>query len=525
MTHTQPLPYLIRRAILPAALVVQCILPIQAYTQTAETEGLKSYSRAREVLEQSIQAVGGLDALRSIQNVRREMAGDWLDTGQAPRPWTDSSGKMPPSHEHDDVLSVIDYKGNRWMEYVKFSYHEGDAEYVRQTDVVTEEQGYEGISYVKEKPFLQTFSREDLPALRYRKFRRYPEGFLLMALDRPETLQWVGSSTESDRREDVISFTDPAGARVLLYMDSKTHLPARSELLRQHPVAGDTASEIVYSDYRQVGKLQLPFRYVDRVASVPTQDWHANSIVLNTAVHEEDFQAPKEFARIEEDPEQLELQPLGQDLYLIRGAYNVVFLVQKEEVLVFEAPLNSGYSEECLKIIRKAAPGKSIRLVSTHFHHDHIGGVRAYIAEGIPILTTEDARGEIERASRSRLTMHPDALSVSPHVPVIEVISGSKIFDDGEHRAEVYDFGPIDHVDQMLVAYFPHQKLLFEADMWDVPSKDLYVGGSDMAHMLKKIRELGLQVERIVPVHGAPSTMDNLNQALAVRARYIPQTP
>jgi len=35
----------------------------------------KSYARAREVLEAGIKAMGGLDALRSVNNISREMSG------------------------------------------------------------------------------------------------------------------------------------------------------------------------------------------------------------------------------------------------------------------------------------------------------------------------------------------------------------------------------------------------------------------------------------------------------------------
>ena len=43
----------------------------------------KSYARAREVLEAGIKAMGGLDALRAINNISREMSGVRTDEGQA----------------------------------------------------------------------------------------------------------------------------------------------------------------------------------------------------------------------------------------------------------------------------------------------------------------------------------------------------------------------------------------------------------------------------------------------------------
>ncbi len=46
----------------------------------------KSCARAREVLEAVIKAMGGLDALRSVNKIAREMAGVRTDEGQGLRP-------------------------------------------------------------------------------------------------------------------------------------------------------------------------------------------------------------------------------------------------------------------------------------------------------------------------------------------------------------------------------------------------------------------------------------------------------
>ena len=71
----------------------------------------------------------------------------------------------------------------------------------------------------------------------------------------------------------------------------------------------------------------------------------------------------------------------------------------------------------------------------------------------------------------------------------------------------------------MFVAYLPEQRLLFEADLLDilVPGK-VGTGGDDTADLERKIRLLGLQVERILPVHGQIGGMQELHQALARRA-------
>ncbi len=51
---------------------------------------------------------------------------------------------------------------------------------------------------------------------------------------------------------------------------------------------------------------------------------------------------------------------------------------------------------------------------------------------------------------------------------------------------------PLPHVEGMLVAYLPNEKILIEADL------------SDSRTLLGHIKRLGLDVETIVPIHGLP---------------------
>jgi glyoxylase-like metal-dependent hydrolase (beta-lactamase superfamily II) len=486
------------------------------------SEGLSSYLRAREVLDAGLAAIGGADALRAAGAVRRRMSADWFGSGQGlrPEPFLGPTLARPKTNGRESLLSFVDYRGRRLLDELVESDLTGDS--VLRVTALTEDGGFETLTYRDERPIHRSFAAQDLPALVAGRLRRHPEGLLLMALDRPETLQWVGIGEESGRRQEVISFTDPVGTRVLLYFDVDTRLLGRLETLRIHPIAGDSSSEVIYDDYRPVASLRLPFHYIDRVAGVPTEEWRVSAVELNAAPPEERFRPPPDLDRMVEDPSEPALQRLGDGLYLIRGPYNSVFAVFRDDVVVFEAPLSSRYAEAGLALIRRTAPGKPIRcVVSTHFHFDHVGGVRAYVADDVPILTTPDARAVIERVVSARHTMQPDALSRSPRAPRIETVVDRRFLDDGTNRVEIYDLGPTEHVAQMLVAYFPRERLLFEADVWDISSTELAIAGADTVALARRIRELGLSVERIVPVHGAPGTIQMLNEALAVRGKYF----
>ncbi len=503
------------------ALIV-CLVEVNA--QTRQSVGLTSYYKARDVLDSGIKAIGGLKALRSTVTVQRKLVGEWIGSGQGKRPSLDLSSTLaaPLANGRSRRDTVIDYQANRWFSESVESDDTGD-QITRLVSVKVGE-GFETIAYRKEKRLLRTFSPEEALSIRVSRFRQHPEGLLLMALGRSETLQWVGKAREFGRSQRVISFADQLGMRVLLYFDDKTNLLTKSETLRSHSLSGDSFSEVIYSDYRPVGELRLPFHYLDRMAGIPTEELRASSIEVNV-----DFPVDyllkinlKDTFQIADQPSNLTVQPLGKNLYLIRGSYNVVFAVFRDYVVVLEAPVSSAYSEECLRLIHNAVPDKPIRyVVATHFHYDHIAGLRPYIARGVQIITTPDAKPVIEQLATSRRTMHPDLLTQRVLAPKIEVVSRQRVFNDAMNRLELHEFGPTQHVAEMLVGYFPRQKLLFQADLWDPLSDNLPFAGADTARLDEKTKGLGLQVERIIPVHGIPATSDMLHRGLGLRAKYI----
>jgi glyoxylase-like metal-dependent hydrolase (beta-lactamase superfamily II) len=506
-------------------VIAGLILAAAAAGSAAEgtlSAGLASQARAREVLDAAVQAIGGEAALRSLRTVRRDYLEDWVDVGQGQRPWNGSpdTEALPPHAGFDDSegLSFLDYAGDRYYESIRYADSPND--YAVILDIGTPERAFQTIQYVREQPFFQEHPAEERETQRNQRFRRHPEGLLRMALERIDTLLWLGQVEEYGERLDVIAFADPAGNQQLLYFDEGNHRLLRAETRRGHPVYGDATSDTVYSDYRRVGGLYLPHVMISRVGGVPTSREHMRSIAIDSPARDEWFQPPAAFVAVEPNPTNPAVYALGAGLYLIRGAYNLVFAEFRDQVLLVEAPAGEPYLQTCLALIEATVPGKPVHLVATHFHFDHIAGVRAAVARGIPVVTTADARNVIERSLASRRALHPDALARQPREARIDVITGRAVLDDGSQRAELYDFGPAPHVTQILVAYFPRQKVLHVADLFDVLTPDLVIAGLDAVGMAERIQQLELHVERIVPMHGVPVTIEHLRRGLEIRREY-----
>jgi glyoxylase-like metal-dependent hydrolase (beta-lactamase superfamily II) len=280
---------------------------------------------------------------------------------------------------------------------------------------------------------------------------------------------------------------------------------------------GDVSLETIYSDWRPVNKLLLPFRYTDKTNGVTTQELTASSIVLDAHPPDSLYTMPEGYAKIEPTPPTPTIKKLADDVYAILGPYNSICVVFKDYVLVVEAGANNRYSQASIAEIRKVVPDKPIRyLVSTHFHFDHVSGVRSYIAEGATIVTTPSAKTVIEKLAAAPHRMRPDALSRKPTAPVIETFKDKRVFDDGTRTLELYQFES-PHVGEMIIAYLPKEKILLEADMLDIPEAGVVPAGDDTVELMDKIQKLGLQVGEIVPVHGRIGTIDDLRQSVARR--------
>jgi len=63
---------------------------------------------------------------------------------------------------------------------------------------------------------------------------------------------------------------------------------------------------------------------------------------------------------------------------------------------------------------------------------------------------------------------------------------------------------PLTHGEGMLIAYLPTEQILIEADLFDSPGPGDPPPTQANRTLLGHVQRLGLDVETIVPIHGAP---------------------
>jgi glyoxylase-like metal-dependent hydrolase (beta-lactamase superfamily II) len=485
------------------------LLPAAAHTATAQPANVSQrvFAPARQALDGAIAAHGGLEALRAVKDVQRTGAGTAYNQGQSLRPAT------PYTTRTVTVNSVSDLARGRSVTEQITTPSGG-----LRTPSRSVLRGDDGFTVAVLTNVTSPMSPAAVAGARS-ALRRDPAALLLTAAGRAETLRDLGEATFENRKHRVITFADSDGSQIALYIDAQTRRVAKIETLADNAVLGDTVTETVLVDYRLISGVQLPYRVITRIGGDVVQELQFSEIKVNTSPADAMFEPPAGAvaAKLIPGPATVVATKLADGLFFVEGSsHNSLAVVLADSILLIEAPLGEERSQAVIAKLAELAPGKPIKtVVATHYHYDHAGGLRTHMARGATIITTEGNRGFLTKLAATPHAIKPDALARTPIPPVIEVIAGKRAFSDSAHPVELYNVGPSPHVDDMLVAYLPKDKLLFVSDLFSIPAQGPIPPGTPANREFSdKLKKLGLDVQTIAPGHGRIGTIKDLQKAL-----------
>ncbi len=334
-----------------------------------------------------------------------------------------------------------------------------------------------------------------------------PHGFLKGAAANAAT-----ATTSTVGGKTVVSFT--VGKHTVTGTLSDQNLVERVETRIDVRYTGDTLFEGIYSEYRDFGGVQYPMRIVMRQGGHPVLDLTLDDVQPNSPAALE--------VRVNPQPgggppagrgggaAPVEPERIADGVWFMTpGAEGSILVEFDDYVVLVEGPGSDARTAATLADARTMLPDKPVRyVVNTHHHADHSGGLRAYVAEGIPIVTHETHRQYYEeQIFGNPHTLNPDRLEQAPREPIIETIDDTRVFTDGSMTLELHLLRDHDHSEGLLVGYLPQERLLIQADAFHPRpgAGPLPAPSPFTTNLVDNIERLGLDVERVVHVHGGIS--------------------
>ena len=329
-----------------------------------------------------------------------------------------------------------------------------------------------------------------------------PHGFLRAAAKKNATVE---ARTVGGRKFTVVSFVGDNKARVNGYLNDQ-NLIERVETSIDNPFFGDMPFEAIYSDYKDAGGAKFPMHIVQKQGGYPIFDLTVTDVKANAPVTIQAAQgrggAPGGAAA---GGGQATSEKLGDGVYLILGGYAAIAIDFKDHVTIVESGQSEARGQAIIAEAKRLIPNKPITyVVNTHSHIDHSSGLRAAVGEGATILTYLLNKPYLEKTLRLPHTLNPDKAQQNGRKPVVEAVGENKVLTDGSHVVELYHMQNFGHHDGMLLAYFPKEKVLLEADGYNPPAVTATPPSPPSPYtvsLVDNIRRLKLDVQRIVPVH------------------------
>jgi hypothetical protein len=308
-----------------------------------------------------------------------------------------------------------------------------------------------------------------------------------------------------------------------------------------NPVVGDMRITHEYVEWKDFGGFKMwteDHSHFIEAYQADNRQFRITSARANVKVAPETFTVPADVAQATRPAVRAESRQLAPGVWLIGGgSHNSVLVEFRDFLTVVEAPLNEERSQAVLAEVRRLVSNKPIRyVVNTHYHWDHSGGLRAFVAAGAQIVTHQRNAEYYSRVmfGRERKLM-PDALSqreellgVLSNPQYVQIGNQGFIHDrrplstDISKVMEFYNIGTgsppySNHNEFFLVAYLPAEGILINADLYSPPAQGAPLpspppeGVQALGHVIK---ENNLKVTQHVPIHGQPGSHEQFLKIL-----------
>ena len=442
----------------------------------------------RRVLEQAAEAMGGIGTLRGIETLSRQGTKQRSSLGQA-RVASERLYVQPAR----PYTQIIDFTVPREVELTGSN--------IRVTD-------WDKGGYNRDSRSLRIAQIRQLGAYK-KEWDRDISRFLVHALGEESQIEGISEGIVEERPHRVVSVRYIDGVLYQVYVDDSTHLISKLEFTEDRTPYVDLAKERIFSDYREMGDVKLPFSQVTKEMDLVTEVREFSEMSVNGEFQEDLFEIPEEVREEAASLAHLDTIPvntieLAEGVYFGQAGQSNMWVEFEDFVLVADGPTNEMQSLEVIRQIRDTVGDKPIRyVVTTHHHADHQGGIRTYAAEGATIVTHALNEAVMREFLTRPHTLKPDRYSQSNREPQIELVTDRRTITDGSRTVELMHL-PNPHTDGYLVIYLPQEKLIFESDLFEILEGEAWppLVRPEAKVFYEVVTEVGWKVDRIVSGHG-----------------------
>jgi glyoxylase-like metal-dependent hydrolase (beta-lactamase superfamily II) len=337
---------------------------------------------------------------------------------------------------------------------------------------------------------------------RQRDFYHHPLTIVRAALDPATKL----ANARTAGNERLVDITTANGVTVTLAING-AGIPVYATTKADHPNLGDVVYTTSFADYQDVNGLKLPaqistkiddFTLVETRASKQAIDGDAGDLAVPAAA----AAAPAPAAV------NVTVEQVAPGVWLLAGqSHHSVVVDFSDHRILIEAPQSEARTLAVIAKAREIEPKKPLtKLVTTHHHFDHTGGLRAAISEGLTVITQSGNKAFVEAMAGRPHTMQPDALAKNPKQVAVETVDEELELKDAVGNVKLYHVAGSPHSDTMLMAYIPKARVLVEVDVFSPGA----AAQPYAANLIENITRAKLNVDRIVPLHGTIAPMSEL---------------
>lgn len=469
---------------------------LAALLASSATLSVAQEDAAHELLLTVADTMGGLDRLRSLDNV--------VLTGFGQRVYQDGGGNStghpnaPPKWRAiADAQRTFDLENQRALEQERGSY-----------------------MFPFAAPFGHSWAR--IATLQTgSNMLDHPLPALLAALD-PATK--LGAVNVEDGMS-IVQFTIADGSSLWMAINPHTQLPAWTRRIVPHVNLGDVAVTALFTGYAPVDGVQLPHGLMNRL------DWR-NQVTLMFQVDSYRIDVPDNqlptFPTSSDNTAGPATAPTATVTRLEDGVWDVrvgnnggPVMEFEDHLVMFEAGGSAAATLARIDAANELVADKQVNaVIVSHHHFDHTAGLRAAVSRGLAVISHRGNEGIIREMIERPAIVFPDALARNPQTLDFVPVDEHLILEDETRRLDIYHVIGHSHMLNAVFAYLPQERIMMEGDLSDAAWTWHWWAGA----MATNIEAYDIDPVLNVAVHGEPGglpidvTLSN-NQTQSERAQ------